>query len=1003
MAHFLRAKQAGIQSDFSAGITSELFALDDIARYGINSQVSTLAYDPVQSLLAVGTNESQYGSGQIYVFGQKRVSVTLNLPRRASVKILQFCADKLISVDSKHDVAIFSLEHRRLVATYAPPGYVTSLLTDSSLDYAFLGLQNGEVIAYDLDREAVAPFKIPNFWKDQNPKARILPVVSVSLHPRDVGTLLIGYTEGAVIYSFKQNKPIKYFQYELPPGAPGGDSDPSSVNMVRRPRLTQATWHPTGTFILTGHEDSSLVIWDVAKDGRMIMARTLTDCNVHKPGTSTTSFGSAASTFSVKEPLFRIAWCSKQNPDDTGLLIAGGAPTTLPTKGLTFLDLGPTPNYATSSWQILSDHFDSPKRQRILPTPPKAEVVDFCLIPRSSPHFAGSHDPIAVLTLLSSGEIVTLSFPSGHPISPTNQLHVSLSYVHPFIGHIDLASIDRMRWLGMTEKRPTGPPILKGGAEATHPLKRYESRNTLQTAHADGTVRVWDAGHGDEIENEDALQIDVGRALGRFENLDVTHMSIAGATGELAIGMRTGELAVFRWAVNRNFGREGAINDFDDLPGTRGLTDIMNRAEPGLKEGLVPFTLLSKGQGSVTTVKMSDVGFVAAGFEDGSISVIDLRGPAIIFEASLSDLSKHNKRGSIRRSNTNNHHKSEWPTVMEFGVMSLDGDDYSSILLFVGTNLGRIATFKLLPESSGGHSVHFAGSTSLDDCIISISPINADTGVGASAQQSAVANLRHGFKVNGVLLAVSQTGARIFKPVSAKGASKTWDESLCDSAKIARLVDRGSALVGLFRDGRVRAYSIPGLKEFGHAKISHVLDIKRFSEAIVTESGDVFGWTGPSEVAVLNVWGTGQALPSSSDKLYNTDAVIPPRPTISNLQWISGTQYITPADMDILIGGPDRPPLRRMIEQSRADEQQRRLGGRMPANSSSAAAGAQEEGYWAYMQRQMNERTEKLGIMGDSMDRLEENSSGWADDVSKFVQQQKRRAVLGVVKGKLGL
>jgi hypothetical protein len=54
-------------------------------------------------------------------------------------------------------------------------------------------------------------------------------------------------------------------------------------------------------------------------------------------------------------------------------------------KGLTFLDLGPTPNYATSSWQILSDHFAGANRQRILPTPPKAEVVDFCLIPRTSP------------------------------------------------------------------------------------------------------------------------------------------------------------------------------------------------------------------------------------------------------------------------------------------------------------------------------------------------------------------------------------------------------------------------------------------------------------------------------------------------------------------------------------------------------------------------------------------------------------------------------------------
>lgn len=54
-----------------------------------------------------------------------------------------------------------------------------------------------------------------------------------------------------------------------------------------------------------------------------------------------------------------------------------------------------------------------------------------------------------------------------------------------------------------------------------------------------------------------------------------------------------------------------------------------------------------------------------------------------------------------------------------------------------------------------------------------------------------------------------------------------------------------------------------------------------------------------------------------------------------------------------------------------------------------------QEGYWSYMQRQVQERTEKLGFAGDQMDRLEESSSGFARDVNKYVQSQKRKAVLG--------
>ena len=101
----------------------------------------------------------------------------------------------------------------------------------------------------------------------------------------------------------------------------------------------------------------------------------------------------------------------------------------------------------------------------------------------------------------------------------------------------------------------------------------------------------------------------------------------------------------------------------------------------------------------------------------------------------------------------------------------------------------------------------------------------------------------------------------------------------------------------------------------------------------------------------------------------------------------------------IVVGGPDRPPSKRMIEQMRSEEQQRQQEQRTVnrGTSSSATSGREEEGYWAYMQRQVQERTENLGIMGDNMEKLEENSSGWANDVNKFIGQQKRKMVLGGV------
>lgn len=98
----------------------------------------------------------------------------------------------------------------------------------------------------------------------------------------------------------------------------------------------------------------------------------------------------------------------------------------------------------------------------------------------------------------------------------------------------------------------------------------------------------------------------------------------------------------------------------------------------------------------------------------------------------------------------------------------------------------------------------------------------------------------------------------------------------------------------------------------------------------------------------------------------------------------------------LLVGGPDRPPSKRMIEQMRTEEQERRIADRQAATSPSAASasGRQEEGYWAYMQRQVQERTENLNIMGDSMDRLEDTSTSYANDVNKYVGKQKKKAVM---------
>jgi syntaxin-binding protein 5 len=49
-----------------------------------------------------------------------------------------------VILDNKNDVTVYSLVTKQQVANYAPPGHVTAILTDASLDYCLTGLQNGK-------------------------------------------------------------------------------------------------------------------------------------------------------------------------------------------------------------------------------------------------------------------------------------------------------------------------------------------------------------------------------------------------------------------------------------------------------------------------------------------------------------------------------------------------------------------------------------------------------------------------------------------------------------------------------------------------------------------------------------------------------------------------------------------------------------------------------------------------------------------------------------------
>lgn len=301
----------------------------------------------------------------------------------------------------------------------------------------------------------------------------------------------------------------------------------------------------------------------------------------------------------------------------------------------------------------------------------------------------------------------------------------------------------------------------------------------------------------------------------------------------------------------------------------------------------------------------------------------------------------------------------------------------------------------------------YAGSNQLDESpILSLTPLNSDSGRRSWATPQAVASLREGIKTPGVVLAVSRNEARIFKPPQARGAHKSWsDESSCHAACVTELEGYGICLTLVIDPGNVVSYSLPGLKLIGvQLSLCQVFDKERMAASRVLESGHILGWTGEHEIGLLYQWGKGvqpDTATTPSDTLYNPDTPPLPRPTISNLQWLAGTQHVSIADLDLLIGSPDRPMSKKQQQALRTAASAEREAARQRATGTEgSSSGGGGEGVFANMARNMRERTEKLTFTTDTMERLEESSASFAEDVSKFVSQQKRKALLGGITGK---
>ncbi|GAA5828420.1 hypothetical protein JCM11251_006237 [Rhodosporidiobolus azoricus] len=430
------------------------WGLGQISSLGIGAELTAFTYDPVQSLLAVGT-----ATGGLFVFGKPGVELRWDVGLPNKIRHLAFKAGSgfLCAVDAKDTLYIYDLQrldphsgrpHRD--SSLSLRSNVTCIESSASHSFLFIGGKDGTVDAYDIDRGVVsAQARVPNLWLAQEeilrrsgvpdaPSRRHIPVCTdLKTHPLDLNLLLIAYEGGVALYNLATKQTERNWEFVLPPGAPGGGNDVGEqVFMERRSPVTCLAWRPDGLVFAAGHEDGS-ISFASAEDEMPIMIRTLERADVNK--TTEEDLFNAGRNPSGREPIFRLAWSGfpQETYLDRASAAFGGAvkgPTspTIPTSptltddkidlagGTVLTVLGgllpsdPTgvhllelpayvaPPAATSKPGSISLAQKEALRASIAPSahhlyPTASPPEDFLLLPRSSPHYGLAYDPSAIL------------------------------------------------------------------------------------------------------------------------------------------------------------------------------------------------------------------------------------------------------------------------------------------------------------------------------------------------------------------------------------------------------------------------------------------------------------------------------------------------------------------------------------------------------------------------------------------------------------------------------
>ncbi|KAJ4841217.1 hypothetical protein Tsubulata_029998 [Turnera subulata] len=250
--------------------------------YGIPSTASRLAFDPVQSLLAIATLD-----GRIKVIGASNVEGLLVSPKPLPFKHLEFLQNQgfLVSVTNENEIQVWDLEQRRTASVLKWESNITAFSIICGSSYIYVGDEYGMVSVLKFDTEEakimMQPYYVPTYVIAEISGTSVQDlhsVVGLLPQPGSQGNrLLIAYEDGLIVlWDVSEDKIVlvrgnKDLQLKCKVASMSHSntklelSDDASDHEQVEKEISSLCWASSdGSVLAVGYVDGDIMLWNLS-------------------------------------------------------------------------------------------------------------------------------------------------------------------------------------------------------------------------------------------------------------------------------------------------------------------------------------------------------------------------------------------------------------------------------------------------------------------------------------------------------------------------------------------------------------------------------------------------------------------------------------------------------------------------------------------------------------------------------------------------------------------